>query len=73
MGVFWVQESFTRSALWIHVAGCPRFNEGHVSNIIHGARWHGPFHDRDDAYELAAYVKRQGALSGPHSCPICRP
>lgn len=73
MQSFWVHENFTRAALWIHCSTCPRCHEGHVSNRIHGARWHGPFEQREDAFELAARVQRRGVMTGPHSCPICKP
>jgi hypothetical protein len=73
MDAFWVQENFTRSVLVLHLVGCPRANEGHVSNVIHGAKWHGPFYERDDALALAARVKQQAPMTGPHTCPICRP
>ena len=73
MGLFWVQENFTRSALWIHSSDCPRCTEGHVSNVIHGARWHGPFREREDAFDLATRVKQRSPMTGPHTCPICKP
>lgn len=73
MASFWVHENFTRSALWIHSSACPRCHEGHVSHRSPGARWHGPFQEREDAFELATQVQQQRAMTGPHSCPICKP
>ncbi|HEV2677818.1 MAG TPA: hypothetical protein VGV37_25020 [Aliidongia sp.] len=73
MESFWVHENFTGSALWIHSSRCPRCHAEHVSNVIHGTKWHGPFEDRDDAVELATRVQRRSVMTGPHSCPICKP
>ena len=73
MEAFWVQESFTRSALWLHSSACPRCQGDHVSNPVHGGRWHGPFYYREDAVELATQVGERDTLTGPHDCPICKP
>lgn len=69
---YYVYDNWTRNRGRIHRAECSVCNDGngfHKSDSGSHGKWHGPFSDRDQAFQIADTLKR--ADMAP--CARCEP
>lgn len=67
---FWVYENWTHEKAIVHNGDCSYCNDGrgiHGKSSDKNGEWHGPFTDRDAAFQRAKATKRDDV----RSCKAC--
>lgn len=67
---FWVYENWTHKKAIVHRGDCSYCNDGrgiHGESSDKNGEWHGPFHDRDGAFQRAKATEREDV----RSCKSC--
>ena len=72
MGEYWIYENTAHDWARVHKGSCKRCNHGngmHPGSSNKSGRWHGPYADRDEAFQNAIALGRD-TIRG---CNVCVP
>jgi len=72
MGEYWIYENSAQNSARIHKGSCRRCNHGkgiHPGSSNETGGWHGPYADRDEAFQQAAALGR----TKTRGCNVCSP
>lgn len=67
---FWVYENWTHKKAIVHKSGCSYCQDGrgiHGKTSKHNGEWHGPFEERDTAFQKAKDTGRDDM----RACKVC--
>jgi hypothetical protein len=72
MARYWVYENWTNRRVRVHRGECGHCKDGHGCQIEDPGRngkWHGPFNDRSEVFDVAKRLARLDTKS----CAVCSP
>jgi len=72
MGEYWIYEKAAAQLVRVHKGDCPNCNHGKGSprgSSKKYGRWHGPYADRDEAFQKAKALDRDKT----RGCNACSP